>query len=445
MPDRYYKSGATVWNSPNSWSATSPTAPDNAGIPSANDDVFFTVNSNTICTVATTTGLCKNFNTSGWTGTITLNNIDLRVHGNIVTSSGTTVNGTGWFTIQGQTPAVAKTMTSNGASFVNFQLGGVSGPQAHTLTFNDILNVTNIRHGLSALVTTNGSSVNVSGSMTMENISLTWSGTTVYNLIGSGNGNFGMAGTSPAFGNTININKSGGTITFLGNVRLFGATFNYTSGTVDTTTNSNLFDLYGTNAVTTKNGGNEITLNNVRMGFGVGAATTTLNSNMKISGDLTVGSQPVKINTSNNSTVELDGNLFYNGGGNPLLSYFKGTSSITFKGTTDTVIQGINSVGTNALLVGINLIINKLAGRKVTLTPTTTSSKIYLVPGENSLNNPMSITVTSGSLDAASGSTVVVGFANSSYITTLTLNTGGNTVTFPNLNIEALNNQLNIT
>lgn len=446
MPNYYYKSGATNWNTVSSWDSPNPGTPATV-VPTANDDVFFTVTSNNTCTVATTIGLCRNLTTTGWTGTITLN-VDLRVHGNIVTSSGTIVNGIGWFTIQGQTPAVNKTMTSNGASFVNFQLGATSGPQAHTLTFIDTLNVTNIRHGLSTLVTTNGSSVNVSGSMTMENISLTWSGTTVYNLIGSGNGNFGMVGTSPAFGNTININKTGGgTITFLANVRLFGATFNYTAGTVDTTTNTSLFDLYGTNTVTTKNGINEITLNNVRMGNAVSLATTTLISNMKISGNLTVGSQAVKINTSNSSTVELDGNLFYNGIGNPGTSYFLGTSSITFKGATDTVIQGTSLLNTSALLIGINLIINKSSGRKVTMIPVAANSikKIYLVPGETAnVTNPMSITVTSGSLDADVGSTVVVGFANATYSTTLTLNTGSNTVTFPNLNIEALGNQLNI-
>ena len=443
----YFRNVGTAWNSTTSWSTVSSTGASAGVIPTSIDDVIFDGNSAATCPVTTTIGLCRNLTTTGWTGTITLN-VDLRVLGNIFTSSGTTVNGVGWFSIVGPTN---KTMNSNGASFLNFQLG-VAGPAAHILTFNDTLNVTNIRHGVANAVTTNGSQVNVSGSMTMENVGIVWSGTTVYNLIGSGNGTFGMANTTPSFGSlTININKSGGTITFLNIVKLYGTTFNYIAGTINTTTNSSVFDLYGNgtlvNTITSKTGINEITFNDVRMGFLVGIATTNLLSNMKISGNLTCGPFGVNVNTSNGSFVELIGNLFYGGNGVPSSQYLQGTSFIKFTGSTDTVIEGIGTQPPPTpavLLIGINLEINKSVGKKVTLTPTNVSPKIYLVPGGTAGLKPMSITVTSGILDAEANSIVVVGSAGVTNLTTLTLNTGSSTVNFPNLNIEAAGNQLNI-
>lgn len=360
MATYYFRNVGTAWNNNTSWSTTSSTGASAGVIPAAADDVIFDVNSAVSCPVTTTIGQCRDLSTTGYTGTITLN-VDLRVFGNIITGNNTIFSGTSWFTIGGQNPAVAKTMTSNGVLFPNFQLG-VFGPPLNTLTFNDVLNVGNIRHAISNVIATNGSSVNVNGSMTMENANVTWQGTTVYNLIGTGN--FGMVSTNPAFGVTININTLG-TITFLANVRLSGLTFTYISGNVDTTTNSSIFDLFTTNTVTSKNvgTGNEIIFNNVRGGGAGILGTTTLNSDMRVAGNFTVGQS---------NGYNFNGNIIFVGGNitNPATSITNGgTSILQLSGSSNASITNTSGTPTSATgYLGRDLVINKSGGAIVTLT-----------------------------------------------------------------------------
>jgi hypothetical protein len=444
MPNRYYKSTATTWNSINSWSATSPTASDNAGIPTIADDVIFTNQSSLTCNIPSATTVTNrqilNITTTGYTGTITLD-ADLFIYGNH-TIGATTFNGAGWYTVANS--ATTRTISAASATFLNFALGVSGNGTATTFTISTTLNVTNIRHAACAGFTTNSSQVNISGSMTMDNAAIRWSGTTQYFLNGSGNGTFGSSFNNGTFGVDITINKTGGTITFLPFVRLYNIattpTFTYLAGTVVTTGSTFYVDRNYT--LSTTNGINTLSFNNVIFGFGV-LTTLTLNSKIKILGNLTLGVQATVINGSD---IEIEGNVLYNGGGNAGISYNKGTATIKFIGGTNTVIQGINNASTNALLIGMNLNINKSGSGKVTLVPTTTNSKIYFAPGGAPTGQlPMTITVTSGSLDAQAGSTVVVGSSAITYTTLLTLNTGSNTVTFPNLNVEFAGNQLNIT
>jgi hypothetical protein len=96
MANRYFKSGATVWNSANSWSVTSSTGSDNAGVPTSADTVFFDSNSGP-CSV-NVAGLCTSIDFTNYTNTITMTN-GISVWGNITLFSATTISGAGGLTI----------------------------------------------------------------------------------------------------------------------------------------------------------------------------------------------------------------------------------------------------------------------------------------------------------------------------------------------------------
>jgi len=360
MATLYFRDVGTAWNSNTSWSTVSSTGVSAGVIPTSIDDIIFDASSATACPISTTIGVCNNITTTGYTGTLTLN-VDLRVSGNHTIGGGTIFTGSAWYTVAGKNPATTRTITSNGTLFPNFQLG-ILGPPLNTLTLNDILNVTNIRQAISNGINTNGNSVNVNGSMTMENAGVTWLGTTVYNLIGTGN--FGMVAANPNFGNTININTSG-TITFLANVRLIGATFTYTAGTVNTTTNSSLFDLYANNTVTPKNvgTGDEIVFNNVRSGAAGINGTTTLGSDMRVGGNFTVA--VFNGYSFNNNTIFVAGNII-----NPSSNISNGgTSILQMSGSNNASITNTSGTPSSATgYLGRDLIINKSGGAIVTLT-----------------------------------------------------------------------------
>ena len=394
---RYYKSTATVWNLASSWSATSSTATDNAGIPSTTDDVIFDATSGATCAVSTSgailIGNCRNFTTTGYTGTITLN-VDLNIYGpTIIIGNTTSFLGAAWFSISGANPSVARTMNSNGVYFPNFQLG-VGGAILNAITFNDVLNVGNIRQGASNGITTNGSSVNVNGSMTMEATGYNWLGTTVYNLVGTGN--FGMTSTSPFFGVAININTSG-TITFLSLVKTAGITLTYIAGNVDTTTNSSLLDLYFNNTITSKNTStlNEIIFNNVRAGATGTLGTTTLGSDMRVGGNFTVFA--FNGYNFNGNTIYVRGNI-----NNPVGVPNGGTSVMVMEGSVAATISG----GT----LSRSLTIGKSGGAVVTVVVSGAAGLNWggagltlLVPASQTLALSTTLTLGAGTFDCSAG------------------------------------------
>jgi hypothetical protein len=420
MPNRFYKSGATVWNSANSWSATGPAALDNAGIPTSADDVIFELGSGLACAVTTTIGVCNNLTTTGYTGTITLN-VDLHVFGPSIFIANTTFDplGAGWFTIGNKNPAAIRNMTSNGVYFPKFQLGA-TGAVTNTITFNDVLNVGDIRQALTNGIITNGSSVNVNGSMTMEATGYSWQGNTVYNLVGSGNGNFGMVSVLPSFQNTININKTGGTITFLPNIYFANATFTYIAGNVVTTGNTTLLNF--ANTITSKNtiSGNEIIFNDVRAGGAGAVNTTTLGSDMRVAGNF----QVIQSNgyNFNGNTIFVGGNII-----NPTNVTNGGTSVMVMEGSTPTTISGgsltrsvtINKTGGAAVTVILNgatalnwgatgRIFNILTGNNLILS---TSMSVFggtlLVPSGGIVSGPSNLIMAGTStLDIATGVTI---------------------------------------
>jgi hypothetical protein len=408
MP-KYYKSTAAVWNNPNSWSAISSVSIDNAGIPSQAEDVIFDATSGIACAVTSSVGTCRNLTTTGYIGIITLNT-DLQVFGPTIIVANTTFLGAGWFTIGGQNPAVAKTMNSNGVFFPNFQLGFL-GPPVNTITFNDVLNVGNIRQAVSNGITTNGSSVSVNNSMIMEASGYSWQGTTVYNLVGNGNGNFGMVSTSPSFQNKININKTGGTITFLTYVYFVNATFTYIAGNVVTTGNTLLLNF--TNTITSKNvnTSNEILFNKVQAGYTGSLGTTTLNSDMRVLDNFTV-SQFNGYNFNGN-TIFVNGNII-----NPSTIANGGTSVMVMEGPANATISGGNLTR--------SLTISKSGGATVTLLDNLT----YGVVGASktlTINTPFDVISNSTTITAGGTPLTIINsygsqFFNLTITATTTLN-----------------------
>jgi len=69
--DRYFKTGATIWNDANNWSATGSGDGDNAGVPTAADNVYLDATSGNL--TIDVAAVCRSINCTGYTGTITHN------------------------------------------------------------------------------------------------------------------------------------------------------------------------------------------------------------------------------------------------------------------------------------------------------------------------------------------------------------------------------------
>ena len=153
MADRYWVGGTGTWDATSTanWSTSSGGA-SGASVPTAADDVFFNVNSNTgtgafTVTMANTPRVCNNITISGLDGAMTLagSNIGLTVSGNLsfpATNFTRTYTGTTTF----NATTTGKTITTNGVAFgaaVTFD--GVGGAWA----LQDAMSV-----GVSATTTT---------------------------------------------------------------------------------------------------------------------------------------------------------------------------------------------------------------------------------------------------------------------------------------------------
>jgi hypothetical protein len=422
----YFRNVGTAWNDNTSWSTTSSTGPSAGAIPSQGDDVIFDGSSALSCPISTTVGGCRDLTTTGYTGTITLN-VDLAIARNHVIGASTVFAGSAFYC-----PIGTSSITSNGVLFPNFGLSrGSAG--FFTLTLNDNLNVVNIRIDANGAAT-NGFAVNVNGNMGFTgNFAYAYSGTTVYNLIGTGN--LGVVGATPFFSVTININTPLGIITFLSNVSINGGTLIYTAGTVVTT--GNTFILNGTNTITSKNigTGNEITFNNVTAGTGGAATTTTLGSDMRVAGNFTVA--VFNGYNFNANTIFVAGNII-----NPVGLPNGGTSIMEMYGSSSAQITNTSATPSSATgPLTRSLIINKTGGATVTLIGGLSwgiATRIFNVNSGNSLILNGNLTIAGGTMTFLGTSTLTPNL-NTLFLTTnaaKTLNTG--TVTWYNVTNNTL-------
>lgn len=307
MASRYFKSGSTLWNSANSWSATSAAGADNAGIPTAADDVFFTSGSGATCAVTTTAGVCLTFTTTGYTGTITLNTT-ITVSGNITLGASTVLSGSSELICN-----ASATLTSAGNSNINcpFTLRNVGTSNTYTLadnwTFNALFTTNATGGGLTHTI--NGNNIFCRGGISINGVSnsstsLT-TGTTVINITATGTITT-STNASGGLGNTFVINAPGSTIT-LANANIFyrTGTFRYVAGTISGTWN---FNITGSCTLDMNNGGlnystpfslvmqaaSTITMSSdwYLSGIAVGFATTINGFSMYPSGTITI-TQPL--------------------------------------------------------------------------------------------------------------------------------------------------------
>lgn len=134
MANRYWV-GTGTWNSSNTanWSTTSG-GTTGASVPGTGDAVFFDANS-TSCTTSGTVN-CAGITCTGFTGTLT-NNGTIACYGNVLFVSGSTISGSGSYSIR-----ATASFTSAGKTITTFNVNG----SGSTVTLQDNLSCTNISH-----------------------------------------------------------------------------------------------------------------------------------------------------------------------------------------------------------------------------------------------------------------------------------------------------------
>lgn len=432
MASRYFKTGATVWNSANSWSTSSAAGVDNAGIPTVSDDAIFTSTSGTACAVTTTAGVCLTLNTTGYTGTITLNTT-ATVSGNITLGASTTMAGSSALICN-----ASATLTSNGNTTINcpFTLNNVSTSNTYTLADNWTLNglFTTSANAGALTHTINGNNIYCKAGFTINGGSVSsatlTTGTTTINMIGTGT-IIQSANSAGGLGNNLVFNTSG-TITLPSAMYYKTGTFQYVLGsvvgvcTLNITGNCNVhMNGYATNiTLACAVNSTTITLNSNFSGIGLSLSTiVTLNGFIAyIAGNVTIGASNVTGTTvvrmtnigtlTSTGTLSLD--IVFDSGANTItitnLNYGprSGGSTITYTS------GGINHTGTLTLTAASGL------GTNVTLnTPTMSWNNIAYtgtVSFTTTINSLLSIVSTLSFLNTA-----VYTFAGTSGWTTNTI------------------------
>ena len=285
---KYFKTGATVWNNSGSWSATSAAGADNAGIPTATDDVIFTSTSGAACSIANTSATCLTLTTTGYTGTITTANsaVTITVSGNITLSSGTTISGNGAMICN----ATATLTSANATINCPFTLSSTTG-LIFTLADNWTLNALFTTVTASTTLTINGNNIFCKAGFTINSgggsAGLT-TGTTVINMTGTGIITT-TTNTTGGLGNSLTFNASGSTITLPANLYYRTGTLKYIAGTLSGASNLNIT---GTCTLDMNNGGlNYVTPFSLVIAV---ASTITMSSDWYLSG-ISVG-QALTIN-----------------------------------------------------------------------------------------------------------------------------------------------------
>ena len=328
MADRYWVAGGTGnYNSNTNWSATSGGA-SGASVPGTADDVFFNASSGAGTATINVASSCRSLNLTGFTGTLTFNNI--------LTVSGTVMNfGTGGYTVSGTSNIrflTAITITSNGTTYT----GNLDFSAAVTYTLADDMSVSGdvIISGVSAR-TFNGNTFNILGNLTVS-VSNIVSGTTTFVLGGTGTWTHTNTGQ---IRNNLTINTLG-TITLGTTVRYETGTLTYTAGTVITTGSTLTIG-----AATTLNT-NGITWNNISTTF---SGSITLSSDLTLTGNLSQLSSNLSFILGGNNLISINANLRLSGG------TFTMPANQTFKSL---LIVNTSTINSNTLTITENLTID---------------------------------------------------------------------------------------
>jgi hypothetical protein len=220
MAARYWVNGGSgFWNNTNNWSATSG-GPSGASVPVSADDVFFNNLGNSNCTV-NASNTCRSITCSGYTSTLSVTFGNLFVTNSIEFSLGMSFGGNNAIVLQGGS------LRTNGVTLGNFQFSS-SG----TITLLDDCTVSTLTINPITSMTLNGFAINAIGNITFSaaNQAIPTSGTTVFNINGTGNQT--ITTNNGTLGLVVNINKASGTLTIPNFNVGFGCVLNYIAGTV---------------------------------------------------------------------------------------------------------------------------------------------------------------------------------------------------------------------
>jgi len=276
--------------------------------------------------------------TVSFSGTLYLTN-------NFTYTSGTVDAGTSTVYI---TSKSAKTINANSMSFYNFTFGGwyVNYTLSSPMTVLGTLTLADTYNGYSGGV--NGSYINAKGDITCTNYGQ--SGTTVVYI--NGNTNQTISGASGAHIPNLNINSSGGTVTFTGSFSLY-RDFTYTSGTVDFGTSSLSFSSGNDHTISASN------LNFYDLILSGSNSDFTISSSFNVYGTLTINDS--YSGTINGNTIYAFGNVTAtnNGKAGTTLIKLVGSSNQTVTGSTNTSFPSLEiaSLGGTVTFVNTSIIV----------------------------------------------------------------------------------------
>lgn len=240
----------------NNWSTTGNW--DTGVIPAVGTDAIFDgvtgVNPNKNCTVNAANRICANFNTNGYTGTITFD-FDVQVNGNITLGAGMLFGGTAFLNLRFASAALTRNV--NCPSALTIPRLSYNGNNSGTITFTNNTTITNLTctdannatytfspvTG-SVTITISGGTFNTSSILNINarailnaNTTLTFSGTSTLTANANGSILLGSGTIQTASGANLTINRnfnytggSGGTINFSQGTVSFGTT-TFTQGT----------------------------------------------------------------------------------------------------------------------------------------------------------------------------------------------------------------------
>ncbi len=215
-------------------------------------------------------------------GTLNLSNF-ISVSAHFTYTAGTVNEGTS--TICFIDGSVSPNNITGNFTFNNIQFIAAANQTFKVATTTILIVKGNLTMAGTANITLNTGSINVDGNIHLNNTAIGGGGTSVINIVGTGNQLMDGSSITSMQNRLPNIviNKSNGIFTLKGNISV-SQDWTYTSGTVDATTwASNVFF-----------GGNNLSINSVGMAFynlEVTANTSTLTSNLTVSGNLIMSGQ----------------------------------------------------------------------------------------------------------------------------------------------------------
>lgn len=410
MATYYFRNSGTAWNTATNWSLSSG-GPADGAVPTSADDVIFDASSGN-CTVATTPGVCKTFNSTGYTGTLTLSTT-LTVSGNVTFGSGMGTSGSGnnQFIVNN-----SATLTSN-RNNVNFpfKLYNLNGNNnTYTLaddwTFNGLF-LTGSQSG--ALThTINGNNIYCKAGFNINTDSFSSASFTTgsTNIFVIGPGALTINGSSSnGLGNNLTINAPGSNLTVSSTFYYKTGTFTYIAGTFTTT--SSTLGITGSCTLNMNSGGL-----NYLLPFSLSIIFTTTTITMS-SDFYCKGYVSTQNTTINGSSLYISGNVSVSGGlsGTTILRI---QSTSTISSTQNISNDVVLNAGSSTITLGDLYLIGRSGGTTWTWISGTISSgsSTMTISGPNQFNFNLSGTNASLNNLTITGSSFTVNLLSDLYI-----------------------------